>query len=160
MQNKKSLVKTKYAEYIRDFTALGNPFLLLLVTFCTLGTLPYAEALKISGILLLGFFASEFMCSGIKILWHKPRPNGQTFESALEKVDAGSFPSIHACRVSFVYGSLAYIQHDNYQYMLVCTFVIMMVGYSRVFLKKHFPSDVIAGYCFGSLTLFFSSFLY
>lgn len=162
MKGKESLSKTKYAEYIRDFTALGNPFLLLLVTFCTLGMLPFDKASHLWIVLLIGFMVNEFICSGIKFLWHKPRPNGQTFDNAFEKIDAGSFPSIHSSRISFVYGSLAYIQYleQNYHYLAVSILVIFVVGYSRIFLKKHFFVDVMAGYCFGFVTLFLSTFVY
>ncbi|MCH2042801.1 MAG: phosphatase PAP2 family protein [Saprospiraceae bacterium] len=162
MKGKESLSKTKYAEYIRDFTALGNPFLLLLVTFCTLGMLPFEKASHLWILLLIGFMVNEFICSGIKFLWHKPRPNGQTFDSAFEKIDAGSFPSIHSSRISFVYGSLAYVQYfeQNYHYLIVFIFVILLVGYSRIFLKKHFFIDVMAGYGFGLITSVISILLY
>lgn len=150
-EGKSSLKKTKYAEYIRDFTAIGNPFLLLLVAVATLAN--YANFNHYFIILVLAFLANEFICSSIKYLWHKPRPNGQEFNNGFEKIDAGSFPSIHASRISLVYLSLSYIHYINGQLLLVPIFVliILVVGYSRIFLKKHFFVDVMAGYGFGSL---------
>ena len=65
-----SLKKTKYAEYIRDFTAIGNPFLLLLVALGTLSSHPKFETYFL--ILLAGFFLNEILCSAIKYFWHKP----------------------------------------------------------------------------------------
>ncbi|MCP4443668.1 MAG: phosphatase PAP2 family protein [Aureispira sp.] len=149
--NKESLGKTKYAEYIRDVTALGNPFILLLVTFVLIGT--HQHFWQLLAIMVVGFLINEVLCSGIKYLWHKPRPNGQQFENALEKIDAGSFPSIHAARISFVYLTLGYIQYqlDAWYYLPIFALVIILVGYSRVFLHKHFPLDVAAGYTFGSV---------
>ncbi|MCH2023058.1 MAG: phosphatase PAP2 family protein [Saprospiraceae bacterium] len=159
-EEKQSLKKTKYAEYIRDFTAIGNPFLLLLVALVTLSNFDKFEDYFI--ILLIGFLVNEFVCSGIKFLWHKPRPNGQNFSNALEKIDAGSFPSIHSSRISFVYLSLGYIQYleGNTFLLPVFIFVIVIVGYSRYFLKKHFIVDVLAGYGFGILFFVLLFFLF
>lgn len=146
-----SLKKTKYAEYIRDFTAIGNPFLLLLVSFCVLYSLPNFSYNFI--ILVLAFLINEVICSGIKYFWHKPRPNGQVFESGFEKIDAGSFPSIHASRIALVYLSLSYLHYLNGNTLPIPIFlmIIVIVGYSRTFLKKHFWTDVLAGWFFGTL---------
>lgn len=156
---KEPLRRTKYAEYIRDVTALGNPFILLLVTFIIIGTHQQFWSLLI--ILVGGFLINEILCSGIKYLWHKPRPNGQLFENAFEKIDAGSFPSIHAARISFVYLTLGYIQYqlDAWYYLPIFALVIVLVGYSRVFLHKHFPLDVAAGYTFGSIMFGIATFI-
>ena len=62
-EEKQSLKKTKYAEYIRDFTAIGNPFLLLLVALVTLSNFDKFEDYFI--ILLIGFLVNEFVCSGM-----------------------------------------------------------------------------------------------
>jgi|VirMetMinimDraft_7_1064189.scaffolds.fasta_scaffold92871_2 membrane-associated phospholipid phosphatase len=154
-----SLKKTKYAEYIRDFTAIGNPFLLLLVALGTLSSHPKFETYFL--ILLAGFFLNEIVCSAIKYFWHKPRPNGQQFKNGFEKIDAGSFPSIHSSRIAFVYLSLSYIQYMSGNLFIVPVFliVILVVGYSRIFLKKHFLTDVVAGYFFGALLFFIITFL-
>jgi len=148
------LAKTKYAEYIRDFTALGNPFLLALVSASVLGLLPGAAGGRALALVLL-FVWNEAVCSGIKFLWHKPRPDGQQFGTALEKVDAGSFPSIHASRILLVYGYLACLtwQQALYFFAFIAPVVILVVGYSRTFLHKHFWVDVLAGYGFGLLWL-------
>jgi len=155
-----SLKKTKYAEYIRDFTAIGNPFLLLLVAVSTLATFDKFTHYFI--ILLLAFLLNEFICSTIKYLWHKPRPNGQEFQNGFEKIDAGSFPSIHASRISLVYLSLSYLHYIEGNPILVPVFitVILVVGYSRIFLKKHFFVDVMAGYGFGSAMFCALTFLF
>lgn len=144
-----SLRKMKTAEYIHDLTALGNPFLLLLVTLMALSNHPQFDIFFLP--LVTGFFVNEIVCSGIKYFWHKPRPNGQKYTGGLEKIDAGSFPSIHASRISFVYLSLGIMHHwiGNSWVMLMSILVILIVGYSRIFLKKHFLIDVLAGYCFG-----------
>lgn len=151
--NSAPLRKRKYAEYIQDFTALGNPFLLLLVSFASLQGITWQSHRVLWAILIGGFLANEVICSTIKYIWHKPRPNQQGFADGMEKIDAGSFPSIHAARISFVYASLSYIQYTQNQsliFAMIALIVVVVVGYSRVFLRKHFPVDVAAGYGFGA----------
>jgi membrane-associated phospholipid phosphatase len=156
MENK-PLKRRKFAEYIQDFTALGNPFLLLLISFFATQGDFWLSKTQIWGVLIGGFLVNEFICSGIKYLWHKPRPNSQSFADGFEKIDAGSFPSIHAARISFVYSSLGYlhyVQNQSIGLIIICFLVVLTVGYSRVFLRKHFIEDVLAGYGFGLLMSF------
>lgn len=146
------LRRRKYAEYIQDFTALGNPFVLLLMATAVLQNVSFADY-ELWIWLLGAFLAGEALCSGIKFLWHKPRPNGQLFKGAMEKIDAGSFPSIHAYRIAYTYSSLAYIEYKfsngGVLFPIVALVVVVVVGYSRVFLRKHFAVDVLAGYGIG-----------
>ncbi|MGH1338094.1 MAG: phosphatase PAP2 family protein [Aureispira sp.] len=60
---------------------------------------------------------------------------------------------MHASRISFVYLSLGMMQYwiGNHWVLFMSILVIITVGYSRIFLKKHFLTDVLAGYCFGIL---------
>lgn len=156
------LKKNKYAEYIRDFTALGNPFLLLLAAALVLCHLPDEQEWKAWALIITTFLINELVCSGIKFLWHKPRPSGQTFHTAMEKIDAGSFPSIHAARIMLVYGALAYVLWGaGLVYLLpICAVIIAVVGYSRVFLHKHFWLDVSAGFGFGAVWLIVMYFIW
>lgn len=149
-----SLRKVKYAEYVRDITALGNPIVLLLVSVLTLAALPKLGTYLLPMIVV--FLLNEALCSGIKYFWHKPRPNGQQYASGLEKIDAGSFPSIHAARIAYVYGTLGMIHHwTGHSWVLVIALVVIgAVGYSRIFLQKHYFVDVMAGYGFGTLAIF------
>lgn len=146
-----SLKKTKYAEYIRDFTAIGNPFLLLLVGISTLVGLPHTTYNLL--VLIGAFLFNEVFCSSIKYFWHKPRPNGQQYKNGFEKIDAGSFPSIHASRIALVYLSLGFLHYKfgNELLFLLFLLIIIVVGYSRTFLKKHFWTDVLAGWTLGTI---------
>ena len=140
-----SLRTVKYAEYVRDITALGNPIVLLLIAALALAGHPQFAAFLPA--MIVGFLLNEVLCSGIKYLWHKPRPNGQEYGGRLEKIDAGSFPSIHAARISYVYGFLGLVHYwmGLLWVPAVALLVILAVGYSRIFLQKHYFVDVLAG---------------
>ncbi len=144
MDQNKIFAGRKYAEYIRDFTSLGNPFILLSIAFLVAG------ATQAYAIILLGFVLNEVTCSTIKYYFPKARPNQQSYETGLEKIDAGSFPSIHASRLSFVMFSLISLT-TFLPYKILFGLMMLIVGYSRIFLKKHFFVDVVSGYAFGAL---------
>jgi len=129
---------------MRDLTSLANPVILLLVPLCFLR---WTDEFKM---LLIALTINELLGSLIKLLFHKPRPDGQQYTNALEKIDAGSFPSLHSSRIAVVYLTLAYLAPDWWLSLLFVA-VIFVVGYSRIFLKKHFLSDVLGGYAFGGL---------
>ncbi len=147
------LASRKYGEYIRDFTSLGNPFILLSIAFFLVG---FNNSFLM---IVLGFIINEIICSAIKYFFPKKRPNQQTYDSAAEKIDAGSFPSIHASRLSFV--GLSLMALTNYfPHKILLLVIILVVGYSRIYLLKHYPIDVLAGYVFGTMlfVLMFFSF--
>ena len=147
------LAKRKLEEYLRDYTALGNPLVLLLISLLAL--LPQGADLLFY-LMLGGFFWNELFCSGIKYFFHRQRPDAQTFEGGMEKIDAGSFPSIHASRAMWVYGGLAYFFYLKGLLLLALVLggLVVLVGYTRIFLRRHWPSDVLAGWFFGWLWWF------
>lgn len=147
MQGQKSFWKYKFNDWIRDFTSLGNPLILLLVPFAVLGT---------QGIfykLLIALCVNELICSLIKLFFHKPRPDGQAYKGILEKIDAGSFPSIHASRITLVY--LTLFNYTNIiPLKIIFLLVIFVVTYSRVSLKRHYWNDIIGGVIIGGIIFY------
>lgn len=146
-----NFLQYKFGEWMRDLTSLANPIIMLLIPLCFLR---WTDNFKI---LLLGLLVNEAVGSLIKLLFHKPRPDGQKFTNAMEKIDAGSFPSLHTSRIVVVYLTLAYLSPD-WWFRALFLLVILVVGYSRVFLKKHFPADVAGGLVFGGLVFYLMTF--
>jgi len=147
MQGDNSFWKYKYNDWIRDFTSLGNPLILLLVPFAVLG--PQDTFFK----LLIALFVNELFCSLIKLIFHKSRPDGQAYKGILEKIDAGSFPSIHASRITLVYLTLFNFA-ELISLKIIFILVILIVTYSRVSLKRHFWADIFGGIAIGSIIFY------
>jgi undecaprenyl-diphosphatase len=88
----------------------------------------------------------------LKSIFHRPRP--AAFFGAIP--NSYSFPSGHALNSLCFYGTIAvivfmYVQKPlaRWGIWLTAALIIGMIGFSRVYLGVHYPSDVIAGYCAG-----------
>lgn len=71
-----------------------------------------------------------------------------------------SFPSGHSSISMCLFGSLAYLLYKSaiprWHKILgiaTCGLLILAIGFSRLYLGVHFPSDVIAGYVAGGIWL-------
>lgn len=77
-----------------------------------------------------------------------------------------SFPSGHALMSVTFYGLLIYMIFKNvknaplkWTLISLLVLLILIVGMSRVYLRVHYATDVIAGYCIGFLWLVFTVWL-
>lgn len=101
---------------------------------------------------LLGAAASNYV---MKAAIARARPGG-LIPSVIET--SYSFPSGHATVALALYGFMAYALCRRYpkharKITATAAAVILAVGFGRLYLGVHFPSDVIAGYLLGGLWL-------
>lgn len=96
------------------------------------------------------------MMRGLKYFFNRPRP----LIPLLKEVPGLSFPSGHAYMGVIFYGLLIYFVYNevrnNYlKWILIFLLAVLafLVGFSRVYLRVHYASDVLAGFCFGILSL-------
>jgi membrane-associated phospholipid phosphatase len=95
----------------------------------------------------------------LKCLFRRKRP----LSPLLKAAKGLSFPSGHAIMAVTFYGLLAYIflhtiEINWLKYLLVylLLLLIMLIGGSRVYLRVHYASDVLAGFVIGLLWLLIS----
>ena len=97
-------------------------------------------------ILLFYFFcllAVDFIGSLIKVFFFKPRPNPMEYKNFIEKVLAWSFPSLHSARTFLLV--LMALAFTNYYIAWVYFIFWLMIAYSRIYLKKHYWTDIAGG---------------
>lgn len=133
----------------RDFTAIGGaPFSAIV----GLVVLSFKEYLLFQQ-LLIGFFITLFIVVVIRLIYFKNRPLKQRYNNLLEKIDASSFPSLHAARILFLTLTMAnFFKQKNVTIVLLI--IAALISYSRIYLKKHDWIDVIAGLILGGATYF------
>jgi membrane-associated phospholipid phosphatase len=64
--------------------------------------------------------------------------------------DEYSFPSGHAQNAALVWGLLA-LHFKKRWFRYLCAVLVLLIGFSRVYLGVHFPTDVLAGWSVGAL---------
>jgi len=116
------------------------------------------------GIIALMFFALGFnavftqliialifgytLTSLLRSVFFKQRPNKKKYTNFIEKIDASSFPSLHAMRSAFL-GVILISFFQNFLATALIVLCIAAVGTSRVMEKRHYAADVIAGVILG-----------
>jgi len=132
-------------KFFEEVTFFGGVFfyLFLVVLFYILGKTDY------SIILILAFLFIYFVTFIIRLFYFKPRPEKTSYSNFIEKIDASSFPSVHAARITFLALFLIFSFTLNYIYIFMIVISWFLIIYSRKYLKKHHISDLVAGIVLG-----------
>ena len=93
--------------------------------------------------------------AGLKSILHRPRPE---LVPHLAVVSNASFPSGHAMISAAIYLTIAAMLSETQPkrsarifLMVFAGLLVLLIGCSRVYLGVHWPSDVLAGWCLGSV---------
>lgn len=104
--------------------------------------------------LAASLIGSAVINSAMKSLFGRARPD---VVPHLAEVSTASFPSGHAMSAAAVYLTLAVMLAETDPRPLGRTFImafmsllVVAIGCTRVYLGVHWPSDVVAGWCFGA----------
>jgi len=109
------------------------------------------------GIGVITLVGGRLLNMQLKQLFDRQRPN---FADPLAVEPGGSFPSGHAMMAMLGYGFLVLLLWPRLpsrraRIALAASTVVyvLLIGFSRLYLGVHYPSDVIAGYTMGSVWL-------
>ncbi len=143
---------------VLNVTRLGNPGTVVLIALLTLGILWWRRYHQEARIFLLNCLGGAVLSYGLKLAFSKPRPQ---LWNLLISEQSYSYPSGHALGSMVLYGFLAYLlgtHYPRYARVFYCIAVILIVaiGFSRLYLGVHWPTDVIAGYGVGFLWITFN----
>ena len=110
-----------------------------------------AEAAWLAGSVI----GASLVNTAMKSLMHRPRPE---LVPHLAVVSNASFPSGHAMISAAIYLTIGAmlaetqpLRRTRFFLMSFAGFIVLMVGCSRIYLGVHWPSDVLAGWCLGSV---------
>lgn len=162
-----AFLKTHISERNNDvmlfFTFLGThkfliPANLLLIAYFLFVRKHKWYSIKVPAIAL----SSLALMFGLKHLFHRSRPD----VPLLFHAEGLSFPSGHALFSVTFYGLLVYIiyhsvKNRGVKWTLIAALCLLMIviGFSRVYLRVHYATDVVAGFCVGFLWLTFALWL-
>lgn len=103
--------------------------------------------------------SSLFLMLILKALFRRQRP----LAPLLKAVKGLSFPSGHSIMSVTFYGLIIFIitqseKNGYWKYIFISTLVvlILLIGFSRIYLRVHYLSDVLAGFMIGTLWLLIS----
>jgi hypothetical protein len=102
---------------------------------------------------LLLLIGTDFMGIFFKQLLHQPRPYWVGDVQALAEETSYGIPSTHASDSLAVWGYLAYWFNKAWLWVLTAV-VVLLIGFSRMYLGVHFPTDVIGGWVLSLVAIF------
>jgi undecaprenyl-diphosphatase len=136
-------------------TYLGNPSSIVTLFLLSFLLLWWHKDYLEAKIFMLASLGALFLNVGLKLFFTKNRP--QLWDQLIiEK--SFSFPSGHAIGSMVLYGFLGYLLANRYPKLAVLiygltTILILSIGFSRLYLGVHWPTDIIGGYAIGFLWL-------
>jgi membrane-associated phospholipid phosphatase len=137
-------------------THLGDPW--LLATWCVLGAA--LLVLRNRRMIAIGFViaiaGNGALNTTLKHIFERVRP---VHDREIVTADGWSFPSGHASGALVTYGMIAYVlvtvmpSRWRLPAAILATIIAVTTASSRVFLRVHFASDVLAGFASGTAWL-------
>jgi len=136
----------------RDITALGSFAILGILFAATVGYLILIgrrDAAKLVSVTVMG---GAVVSAALQLWLDRPGPDGPYI------VFTASFPSEHATLSAMTFltlgallSQLATDKRVRVYLMSLAIILTLAVGLSRIYLGVHYPSDVLAGWCIGSV---------
>jgi undecaprenyl-diphosphatase len=132
--------------YFASAQFLQVAYAALVILYLVMKDLKRAMEIAVTG---LGGFLINYV---MKLSFQRIRPDNPL----IEPLNNFSFPSGHATSGFIFYGLLAYLVWKTklplavkYMIAAVLIFFSLLIGFSRIYLRMHYPSDVLGGICIG-----------
>ncbi|MET3925809.1 phosphatase PAP2 family protein [Devosia sp. 2618] len=140
-------------EMVRDITALGSFSLLGLLVMAVGSCLLLARMRNSAILLVVSVLGGTVLSTLLKMTYNRPRPDLM----AMSQQFTSSFPSGHAMlsavtflTVGALLARIAPTRSMKVFSISLAIFLTVIVGFSRIYMGVHYPSDVLAGWCLGA----------
>lgn len=141
-------------EAMRDVTALGGVTVMVLVSVVGVAAFLLHRRPRHAAILAATVLLADISSEGLKHLYGRPRP-GLVPHGAY--VYSASFPSGHSTLSAATFLTLAMLiaslepqRGVKAMVYVLGMLLVIAIGFSRVYLGVHWPSDVLAGWSLGA----------
>lgn len=128
---------------MRLITLLGSEYFLVALAAILVWHWERRGERKAAYLLVAASLSAEAAAQLLKVLIHRPRPE---LFFGLVPTETYSFPSGHAFVPTVYFGVLAGILALGFRWRAAVVAMAGSVGFSRVYLGYHYPSDVVAGW--------------
>lgn len=136
-----------------DITAVGGVTVLTVLTVIVTGYLLMTRKAAMAALVAVAVSGGALVSTMLKGSFNRPRPD---IVPHLVEVHTASFPSGHAMNSAVVFLTLGALLARTHQAYAVQAYIIgvsilltLTIGFSRVYLGVHWPSDVLAGWVVG-----------
>jgi undecaprenyl-diphosphatase len=142
------------AAVVRDITALGSAVVLILLTLLILGFLLMSGRMRVAALIAVATAGGQALNLTLKNAFERARPDSALH---LVEVTSTSFPSGHSMASSIFYlttgallARMAARRREKTYFVGAALLITFMIGFSRVYLGVHYPTDVLAGWSAGT----------
>ncbi len=146
------------AKYLKGFTVAGSEPATLSLAVVAFGILLRRKQPLAAWLVLISTWGGWLLSRPVKMLVKRPRPLSPN--TLKNHPDAHSFPSGHTVVAIGLYGMLAWLGLKFFKqpmtrvgWAFLMVYFILMIGFSRAYLKEHYASDVLGGYLLGGFWL-------
>lgn len=142
--------------FMKAISFLGNHRFLIPANLLLIFYLMWRGDRILAARIALVALSSLALMSGLKNLFQRNRPD----DPLVSGITNFSFPSGHALMSVAFFGSLIWLAYRHNQpnawrmpFMVGCLALVLLIGISRIYLRVHYASDVLAGLGLGSAWL-------
>ena len=135
------------------FTRLGDVIPVTIITICLLIVLNKEDRYILGSSMVITLLLNQ----GLKYIIQRPRP---PIEERLISQGGYSYPSGHSMMAMCLYGVLIYLVNTRLKskrlkifLTIILSIIILLIGISRIYVRVHYPSDVLGAYLLTVLIL-------
>lgn len=142
-------------ELMTVITMMGDTVVMLALSLAIIAWLVWHKAYRAAYAAGFAIIAAKLFELAMKLGIQRARPT----ELAYSGIELFSFPSGHATMAAVIFGVLAVlVSHSMGRWgravvYAICSVLVVLIGFSRVYLGAHWLSDVLAGMVFGAVMM-------